>query len=163
MKVKNCVAESEKSVNKMGSVYPIKGVGRITKKLIECDKCRKKYLDPVSYATHAVRCRSVNMESSSFPGKSVTAIFQIAKKQRDQMQCKLKDSNRTSHNAMTTTPKFRRSREELLQAYPIKGIGHTARKLIKCQKCCGKFSHPALYATHFEDCISSRVRNGFKQ
>lgn len=163
MKVKNCVAESEKSVNERGSVYPVKGAGRITKKLIECDKCRKKYLDPVSYATHAERCRSVNMESSPLPAKSVTGIFQIARQQRDQRLCKSNDLYRTSHNATTTTPKLRRSREELLQAYPVKCIGRITRKMIKCEKCCGKFSHPALYAEHFVHCISSRVGNDFKQ
>lgn len=39
---------------------------------------------------------------------------------------------------------------------PIKGIGNTPRKLIKCYNCGEKFKNPVAYATHAEHCVAHR-------
>lgn len=84
------------------------------------------------------------------------------------------DLNRTIHKTPVRTPKLSRSTYQLLDFVykscspaeierlkavpvkhfpPIKGMGHTPRKLINCFKCGEKFKNPFSYATHAEHCV----------
>lgn len=167
----SAVFVSSKSTNKMraptsGSSRSVTdkrtSILRVPKKKtekIQCNLCDMTFFYKTSLATHqrthsaintcqhCHRTFAISSALSKHLRENCSKIPITAKKRL------LEKDNRISQNAIT--PKVRRSRHELLLSYPVKSIGSSVRKLIRCDNCHAKFSNPASYATHFQCCISS--------